>query len=165
MNTKENVLSRLTANINRERTAYKIVGIVALVLSIILIVIGSISMVSGAFLTANEATTSEIDIDSYSYNIDGYEVEITDGDVAILAGASVVFLGGFYLGFGVSLLAIAIVNLVLASKVGKYSRNPELTIKHAGSVGSIVLGALFNEFALIFAIINFVTAKKNRNVL
>ena len=165
MNTKENVLSKLSLGLNRERTAYKVVGIVSLILAILLIVFGFISMVSGAYLTATETESYEFDSNIYSDNFDSYEIDITDEDVAILAGASVVFLGGFYFGFGFSLLAIAIVNLCLASRAGKHLKDSELTVKHAGSVGSIVLAALFNEIALIFVVINFVTAKKNRNVL
>ena len=71
----------------------------------------------------------------------------------------------FYIIFGIALLVVAIVNLVTASKIGKYRYSEVLTVKHAGSVGSIVLAAFFNEIALVFVIINFVTAKKNRNIL
>ncbi|MBR3988149.1 MAG: hypothetical protein IKK10_02475 [Clostridia bacterium] len=186
---KQNVINRLSTGLKHERLAYKIYGIVALVLAIIIMVCGVVMMVGGAFLTANETYTNElsfnssIDIadddanvyigdgkieiadDDVSVYIDGSEVEITEGDVAILAGAGVIFVSGFYIGFGAVLLAVAIVNLVMASKVGKYRYSEVLTVKHAGSVGSIVVAALFNEIALIFVIINFVYAKRNRAIL
>lgn len=193
MNTKENLVNRLSTGLKRERLAYKIVGIVSLVLAILLVVIGVISMVSGAFLASTEASMGEVvysndlsgnfeiidgdseiifddgkieinDDDAHIY-IDGSEIEITDGDVAVIAGAGIIAVSGFYIGLGCSLLAIAIVNLVMASKVGKYRSDETLTIKHASSVGSIVMAALFNEIALIFVIINFVVAKKNRAAL
>ena len=193
MNTKETVLTRLSTGLKHERLAYKIYGIVALVLAIIIMVCGFVSMVTGAFLTAEDSFTGEVvyhneidgninisdgdsnvyigdgrieinDEDAHIY-IDGSEIEITEGDVAILAGASVVFVGMFYIIFGAILLAVAIVNLVTASKIGKYRYSEVLTVKHAGSVGSIVLAAIFNEIALVFAIINFVIAKKNSAVL
>ena len=193
MNTKENVLSRLSTGLKHERLAYKIYGIVALVLAIIIMVCGFVSMVAGAFLTEEDAFTGEVvyhneidgninisdgnsdilfengrveitDEDVHVY-IDGEELTITDGDVAILAGAGIVFVGMFYIIFGALLLAVAIVNLVTASKIGKYRYSEVLTVKHAGSVGSIVLAAFFNEIALVFAIITFVVAKKNSAIL
>lgn len=193
MNTKENVLSRLSTGLKHERLAYKIYGIVSLVLAIIIMVCGLVSMIGGAFLTAEETYTDEvifhneingsIDIadddanvhigngkieitdDDVHINIDGSEIEITEGDVAILAGVGVVAVGMFYIIFGIALLVVAIVNLVTASKIGKYRYSEVLTVKHAGSVGSIVLAAFFNEIALVFAIINFVIAKKNSAIL
>ena len=193
MNTKENVLSRLSTGLKHERLAYKIYGIVALVLAIIIMVCGFVSMVAGAFLTEEDVFTGEVvyhneidgninisdgnsdilfengrveitDEDVHVY-IDGEELTITEGDVAILAGAGVVFVGMFYIIFGALLLVVAIVNLVTASKIGKYRYSEVLTVKHAGSVGSIVLAAFFNEIALVFAIINFVVAKKNSAIL
>lgn len=162
MNTKENALNRLSTGMMRERLTYKIVGIVALVTSILLIVIGMITMIGGMAFTAYESTeTDEI----YSYNIDGEDYIITEGDAIGVAGVGIAAVGGFYFGFGFSLLAIAIVNLVMASKVGKYRFSEVLTVKHASSVGSIVVAALFNEIALIFVIINFVFAKRNRALL
>ena len=191
MNTKENALARLSTGLKHERLAYKIYGIVALVLAIVIMVCGVVSMIAGAFLTATEATsyTSDINFDSSfeitdddsnvligdgrieitddnaSIYIDGSEIEFTDEDVAILAGAGVIAFSAFYIGFGIALLVVAIVNLVMASKVGKYRYSEVLTVKHAGSVGSIVLAAFFNEIALVFVIINFVYAKRNRAVL
>lgn len=195
MNTKENVLSRLSAGLKHEKLAYKIYGIVSLVLAIIMIFGGVVAMISGVFMTETEAYVysdgvvynGEIegninisdgdssiiigdgkielsDDDAHIY-IDGSEIEITDNDIAFFAGAGVIFAGMYCLIVGVIVLAVAIVNLVTASKVGKYRYSEVLTVKHAGSVGSIVLAAFFNEIALIFAIINFVIAKKNRAIL
>ena len=189
MNTKENVLTRLSTGLKHERLAYKIYGIVTLVLAGIIMVCGAVSMVSGAYLTDAEITTNNIryngsiDINDADSNVfigdgkieitdddvhvfvDGDKIEITEDDVTILAGAAVIGVGAFYIGMGAMVVAFGIVNLVMASKINKYRLSEESTVKHAGSVGSIVFAAFFNEIALVFAIINFVTAKKNRAVL
>ena len=198
MNTKESTLQRLSAGLKREALAYRIVGIVGLVIAILSLIIGIAFMGVGTYLTATETSTSEIqfennyiisdgdssikfnedglviqDNDDYvEFNEDGIiiqdgndTIEFTENDAFILAGVGVMAFGGFYVGFGGSLLAIAIVNLVMASKVSKSRYSEVLTAKHAGSVGSIVMAALFNEIALIFVIINFVHAKRNRAVL
>lgn len=163
MNTKENVISRLSTGLKRERTAYKAIGIVGLVTAIILIVIGMIFMIGGIFMTTSEAVVTEDFY--YDYEVNGEDYTVDENAAIAIAGVGIMAFSGFYIGFGSALLAIAIVNLCLASRAGKHSKDPELTVKHAGSVGSIILAALFNEIALIFVIINFVTAKKNRNVL
>ncbi len=163
MNTKENVTNRLSTGLKRERTAYKVIGIVGLVTAILLIVFGIIIMVSGIYMSTNVESVS--DEFYYSYEINGEDYAVDENTAVAIAGVGVMAFSGFYLGFGFSLLAIAIVNLCLASRAGKHLKDSELTIKHAGSVGSIVLAALFNEIALIFVIINFVTAKKNRKIL
>ena len=198
MNTKESTLQRLSAGLRREALAYRIVGIVGLVIAILSLIIGIAFMGVGTYLTATETSTSEIqfennyiisdgdssikfnedglviqDNDDYvEFNEDGIiiqdgndTIEFTENDAFILACVGVMAFGGFYVGFGGSLLAIAIVNLVMASKVSKSRYSEVLTAKHAGSVGSIVMAALFNEIALIFVIINFVHAKRNRAVL
>lgn len=230
MNTRENILQRLSNGLRREALAYRIVGIVGLVTSILLLIIGIVVMGAGTYMTATETPVDDIyysdnyiienddtsiehsndglyiedgdssvefnndglyieDGDSsVQFNNDGLYIEdgdssvefgqdgliiedgedvytFTEDDAFILAGAGVMALGGFYVGFGGSLLAIAIVNLVMASKVSKSRYSEVLTAKHAGSVGSIVVAALFNEIALIFVIINFVLAKKHRAVL
>lgn len=181
MNTKENVINRLSTGLKHERLAYKIYGIVCLAVAALILIAGVASMIGGAYLTANEVGTNELSFnsnivindddarveindDELNIIVDGNEVNLTDDDVAILAGAGVVFVGVYFIVFGIIFLVYGIVNLVTASKVGKYRLNPELTVRHAGSVGSIVLAAFFNEIALIFVIINFVIAKKNRAV-
>ncbi|MBQ2825435.1 MAG: hypothetical protein IJF19_04090 [Clostridia bacterium] len=159
---RQNVVEALSNGLRRERLAYKIFGIVALVLAVIIIVAGIVGVVAGGFITGVE---SEAANEIYSYNENGIDIEITDGDIAAVTGIGVAFFSGFYLGFGFSLLAIAIVNLVLAAKVGKCRLSDDATIRHAGSVGSIIFAAFFNEIALIFVIFNFVKAKKHRALL
>ena len=184
---KQNVINRLNTGLKHEKLAYKIYGIVSLVLAIIIMLCSGIMMVGGAFLTGADASTNELsfngeiidgnadilfengrveinDENAHIY-IDGEELTITESDAVILAGASVIIMGIVYLAFGLILLAVAIVNLVMSSKIGKYRLSDEATVKHAGSVGSIVMAAIFNEIALVFVIINFVVAKKNRAVL
>lgn len=180
--TKESAVNRLSTGLKHERLCYKIYGIVFIVLAAIIIVCGIASMIAGAYLTANEASTNELSFnssviisdddtrveindDELNIIVDGDKVNLTDDDVAILAGAGVIFVSVYLIVFSIIFLAYGIVNLVLASKVGKYRKSDELTVKHAGSVASIVLAAIFNEIALIFVIINFVYAKRNRAVL
>lgn len=165
MNTKETALARLSAGLKHEALAYRIVGIVGLVSSIILIIIGIVSMGMGTYITATETDTYMVASDNYEYNYDSYEIEFDESDATVVAGVAVIAFGGFYLGFGAALLVIAIVNLVMASKASKRRHSEVLTIKHASSVSSIVVAALFNEIALIFVIINFVFAKRNRALL
>ena len=57
---KQNVINRLNTGLKHEKLAYKIYGIVALVLAIVIMLCGGVMMVSGAFLTAEEAGTYEI---------------------------------------------------------------------------------------------------------
>lgn len=162
---EQRCLDRLSTGLKHERLCYKIYGIVMIVMAAIFIVCGIVSMITGAYLTAADATTYEFDPYSYSYEINGNEIEITDGDVALLAGVSVIAFSAVYIICGLVLLAVAIVNLVMSGKLGKYRQNlyTDCTAgaKHASSVGSIVLAAFFNEIALIFVIINFVFMKKN----
>ncbi len=69
----------------------------------------------------------------------------------------------------VMLLPVVIVGFVMGSKTIRYynesAANCENALKHAGSVGVIVLGAFFSTPALIFIIINFVKTKKRRAAL
>lgn len=64
-------------------------------------------------------------------------------------------------------IPITAVQFVMKSKLDKYvaqiETDPEPAKRRAGSVGSIVLGALFNEVALIFVILNFIHVKRNGN--
>lgn len=65
-----------------------------------------------------------------------------------------------------TLLPVVIVGFVMGSKVIRYyneaAADCENALKHAGSVGVIVLAAFFSTPALIFIIINFVKTKRNR---
>ncbi len=98
-------------------------------------------------------------------------ITILSGIFILLADTSVHTLGFgndsnyLVLGYGFVVLAIAIVNLIRSSKISKYRLDEALTVKHAGSVSSIVISALFNEVALVFSIINFVTSKTNKALL
>lgn len=82
--------------------------------------------------------------------------------------------GGSY-DFSVSLNSFAfsipgvIIGFIMAAKTKRYYQcihtYPAAAINRCGSVGSIVMGALFNEVALIFIIINFVRCKSNKKLL
>ena len=144
MNTKENVLSKLTTGLKHERLAYKIYGIVSLVLAIILIIFGALVMISDVNAVTNRIISAHLTLGTAYISLDNNLL---------------------LLGYGCIVLAIAIVNLVRASRIGKYRIDETLTIKQTSSVSSIVMPAIFNDVALVFAIINFVNAKKNSEVL
>lgn len=166
-------LDKLATGLKHERLCFKIVGIVSLVLAAIMLVSGIIMTVAGAY-TAGEINDynhysdyiydlddffSDFDDDFYSYNY--YYNTYAEDEAAALMVVGILFIV-----YGVVFLPVAIVNLVIKSKVGKY-RDKLYTdctdgVKHASSVGTIVLGAIFNSIALIFIIINFIFMKRNR---
>ncbi len=153
---KQNVINRLSTGLKHERLAYKIYGIVTIVIAAIVIIASIFAMVAGYSATPDIVVVNDV----LEYHIVDFTDTFVIGEDALIFGLSTT-----YLAIGVVLAVYGIVNLAMASKVGKYRFSEVLTVKHAGSVGSIVVAAIFNEIALIFAIINFVIAKKNRAVL
>lgn len=161
---EQKCLDGLSSRLKWERTAWKISGIVFLICAIVFLLIGLIGTVAGGALIADNASYSYDYYDGEYYFDDdyGYYSDNVDGED---------FVAVFGLSFGVTygfmglaaFLPLAIVNLVMAKKVGKYREKlyTDCTdgYNHATSVGSIVLGALFNEIALVFIIINFVLTK------
>lgn len=94
-----------------------------------------------------------------------------DRDAEGILGSTLV--SGFFVTYSgfitLLLLPVVIVGFVMGSKVLRYynesAANCENAIKHAGSVGVIVLAAIFSTPALIFVIINFAKTKKRRAAL
>lgn len=167
-------LDKLATGLKHERLCFKIVGIVSLVLAAIMLVSGIIMTVAGAY-TAGEINDYNHYSD-YIYDLDDFFSDFDDDDFysynyyyntyAEDEAAALMVVGILFIVYGVVFLPVAIVNLVLKSKVGKY-RDKLYTdctdgVKHASSVGTIVLGAIFNSIALIFIIINFIFMKRNR---
>ena len=167
-------LDKLATGLKHERLCFKIVGIVSLVLAAIMLVSGIIMTVAGAY-TAGEINDYNHYSD-YIYDLDDFFSDFDDDDFysynyyyntyAEDEAAALMVVGILFIVYGVVFLPIAIVNLVIKSKVGKY-RDKLYTdctdgVKHASSVGTIVLGAIFNSIALIFIIINFIFMKRNR---
>lgn len=162
-------LDSLSNRLKWERLAWKVSGIVLLVCTIIFLLIGTIGTIAGGAVIADNANYSyeyydgEYHFDdnygSYSDNVDGEDVV---GAIGLVYGIVYGVLGL------VMFLPMTIVNLVMAKKVGKYREKiyTDCTdaVNHATSIGSIVLGALFNEWALIAIIINFILTKKNKAV-
>ena len=80
------------------------------------------------------------------------------------------FMASFFTIYGgvmtLLLLPVVIVGFVMGSKVLRYWEQAPTdcanALKHAGSVGVIVLAGFFSTPALIFIIINFVKTKRNR---
>ena len=66
-------------------------------------------------------------------------------------------------------IAIAIVSLILSKKAWNYSEqvptNCEAAVQRAGRVGTIVLGAIFNQIALAFIIVNFIHVRTHKDLL
>lgn len=156
---EQKCLDRLSTSLKHEGLCYKIFGIVWTVIAAIVLIVSIFMLITGSAVVGSNAN-SVIEYDGYEYYVEDYEAT-----AGVAAGAVFVGLGAGYIAMGAVFLGVGIVNLVLAGKVSKY-RNKLYTdcsegANHAGSVGSIVLAAFFNEVALIFVIINFVFMKKN----
>ncbi len=162
-------LDSLSNRLKWERIAWKVSGIIFLVCAIIFLLVGFIGTIAGGAVLADNASYSyeyydgeyyyDEDYGTYSDNVDGEDFFAVFGLVyGIVYGILGLML----------LLPIAIVNLVMAKKVGKYRAKlyTDCTdaVKHATSIGSIVLGAIFNQYALIAIVINFILTKKNKAV-
>ena len=121
-----------------ERFGWRLIGIILLVCSLVILTIG-LGIVAAGGMTG------------YSYRV----------DMAVV--------GIMYAIPGLLYLPLAIVNLVMAKRAGEYREdldvNPKYVIDRCGSVGLIVLGAIFNSLALVFIIINFVRAKNCRHII
>lgn len=135
---EQRVLNNLSSGLKYERIAWMIGGILSLISTIYFLIGALLLPICG--------------MDAYSPETAHEFVELT---VICLTCALCV-------------LPVPIVNFVMMKKLGKY-RAKLVTdckdgISHC-SVGSIVLAALFNEVALVFAIINFVMAKNNAAVI
>lgn len=125
-----------------ERTAWKVCGIVLVVLGIVFAVLFGLMALVGA-----------LGIDSVG------------GD-----GVPLIIVGVIYgVIFGGMFLALGIVGLVSAKKISQYLdsmyTNFRLTLERCGSIGMLVFTALFSTIALIFFLINFVRIKSNRRVI
>ncbi len=157
---EQKCLDGLFSRLKWERIAWKVSGIVFLVCAIIFLLIGLIGTVVGVAVIADDASYSS----DYYYDGEYYYDDNVDGEDFIAVFG---FVYGIYGIVGLfAFLPVAIANLVMAKKVGKYRAKlyTDCTdgVKHATSVGSIVLGALFNEIALVFIIINFVLTKNKK---
>lgn len=66
-------------------------------------------------------------------------------------------------------LPLAIISLVMSQKITGYLNqleiDPNPAVERCGGVWLIVMGALFNEIALIFIILNFIHVKRNKDLL
>lgn len=170
---EQKCLDRLSTGLKHEGLAFRISGIVYIALAVFFLLYGGIMAALGGFVLADNASYDYSDdyYDSYYY-YDGeyYSDDFTYSDST--DGED--FLGGFFLSFGlsygislfISFLAVGIVDLVLAGKAKKYRAKvySDCTdaVNHAGSVGTIVLGAFFSSVALVFIIINFVNTKNDK---
>ena len=164
-------LDSLSNRLKWERIAWKVPGVIFLVLAIIYIAVSSIFGIIGLAVIVDN---SQVNVESYYFDEyednDGYYY-YNDYDTDT-ADAGFAFVGFYiwllYFILGSMFLGIAIVNLVMAKKVKKY-RDKLYTdctdaVKHATSVGSIVLSAIFNNYAVIAVIINFILTKNNKEV-
>ncbi len=82
--------------------------------------------------------------------------------------ALVIFFPVFFL-YALLFLPFAIINLVMSSKITGYlnalETDPNPAVDRCGGVWLIVMGALFNNIAMIFIILNFIHVKTNKELL
>jgi len=125
-----------------ERVAWKITGVVLLVLCIVLIGLGLLMLAGTA-----------------GFAIDG------SADEALGMGIATVYL----VVYGIMFLPLPIIGLISAKKAEDYMIGMYADFRPAaqrcGSVGMIVFTAFFNEIALIFFLINFVRIKSNQKII
>ncbi len=71
--------------------------------------------------------------------------------------------------YGLIFLPMAIINLVMSKKITGYlnqlETDPAPAVERCGGIWLIVMGALFNNIALIFIILNFIHVKTNKELL
>ncbi len=167
-------LDRLSTGLKHERLCFKIGGIVYIVIAAIMLVAGIIMTIAGAStigeIAANDTYNDYInEYEDYFYHFyeDDFDYDYYSDNMSDEAAIAIVLAVGIvFIVYGVLFLPIGIVNLVMKNKLTKYREKlyTDCTdgVKHASSVGTIVLAAFFNSIALIFIIINFVFMKKNR---
>lgn len=119
-----------------ERIAWKVNGIVMLVLSLVYFTIDGIFLLVGIGTGVEELT---------------------------IWGLSYIMVALF------AMLPVSIFSLKMVSRAEYYMdtlyRDTAGMVKRTSSVGMIVLGAIFNPYAMIFIIINFVRTKSNKELL
>lgn len=142
--TDRAVLDQVRVGLRHERTAWKIGGIIFCVFAAIFLLC--------AIMFGAEGSSSYSSSYSRDYALMLQIYAITYAVIAIVA-----------------YVPCAVACFVMTGKCSRYlnnfSGNPGAAVQRCGSVGLIVLGALFNTIALIFIIINFVRCKSNREAL
>lgn len=134
------LLDKFSIALKHERLAWKIYGIVWLIITAYIIAFG---LIMGIFTGAAAAATG--------------------GEAFV---AALFFL--MYLFIGLMFLPIAIINLSMKNKLEKYREKLYTDCKDGighFSVGSIVFCAFFNGVALVFNIVYFIIAKNNAAVI
>ncbi len=140
-NTPNQAFDTMFRMFKYERLAWKIVGIVYSLLGGLYALLGILYLVLGGIIS-----------------IDDYYV------------GTLLFTYGFmFFAVAISFGVVGVFGLVMINKVQRYMNEMSFNIRpaiiRANSVGMIVLGALFNQVAMIFIIINFVFAKTNKSAL
>lgn len=138
------VLDQVRIGLRHEHKAWKICAIAITILTAILI----LCLIVIADIAGNEYLRS-FDPD-YAYLLQVY---------VIVYAATALF----------AFVPCIIIGFIMTAKCRRYlsnfHANPAAAVQHCGSVGSIVLAALFNSIVLIFVIINFVRCKSNKEAL
>ncbi len=84
-------------------------------------------------------------------------------------GGMMFFMGIYFSVFVALFASVGVYNLMMVKRASHYMNTAHLDVRgaltRAGSVGMIVLGAMFNTVAMVFIIINFVNAKTNGHAL
>lgn len=149
---QDECMRSLYNHLRHEKTAWKVCGIVLTVSCALLIFIGIVLTVSGI----GSAVINE----PYSY-----DYQYSSADVYAVGAVSG---GAVLLIYGILFAPVAVIDLIMIGKTQRYIdslyKDCGEAVTRCGSVGMIVFGALFNEIALIFIIINFVKVKRYRAV-
>lgn len=94
------------------------------------------------------------------------------GFIMLLASMAEEFLVGMgftYMLISLMYLPLAIINLKMVKKAENYMNivynDVTPVAERCGNAGMIVLGAIFNEIAMVFIIINFVRVKNNKAII
>lgn len=141
---EQKCLDELSVKMKHESLTFLIVSFVILAVSVALVI-------SGALMGETALTMRN----GYYYYYDQTVLELCD------------FWGGIFVYGGFGYAAIGVFNLIYAKRLRRYASviytDCTAAVNQAGSVGSIALGALFNNIALIFIIINFIYVNKNKD--
>ena len=136
---EQQVIDGIKRNFRREKTAYKLVGLIGVIImsiSCVLIILAGIAGMADA-----------------------------EQGTAVIAASLITY--AVTLAF--TTLPVFIINLVASGKLNNYistaDRDIEMSRARAGSIGMIVFAAIFNDIALIFVILNFIYVKRHRDII
>ncbi len=140
---RSDALRLMYRRLNAERIWWMVGGIIAAAAIVWLVIISFVIGELGAGSTAHVGGSTPIGADFFGLTVAVYCVIVY--------------------------APICVINFVMMSKAKRYRdlvfSDTETVVTRCSGVGMIVLGALFNTIAMIFIIINFTSARRNRALL